>query len=413
MAGFANDVVYANNGDFSIAGSNKGSLANGLLTDGQLWIGTTGVNAGGTHINVGQLVTANSTFQFGYNTPNISIDFNKTNMAIGTSMPAVTTGVANMIYGNNFAGSHITSGDQNILIGNGVARLLNSGSNNVFVGTLIAASSTATSQNVAIGTNTLATYGNGTAADGNIAIGYGSLANLTSGKQNIVLGLSMGNGYTSSESSNILIGNAGTTAESNVIRIGTSGSSQGQQNKAFIAGVAGVSVSNTNMVTIDTTTGQMGSAAVPGGFTAVNWSVIFSGNVSNVTGDGTDYAMLYNTTFFDSASGYNSGTGLYTFPTTGVYQINVLNFIFGGSVANTLFISYLRYAGAVNFRIMDANPGALGLAANGEFIQSATYLVSATAGDTIGVHVVVTGGAKDVGVAGGSSGCYFSGFRVA
>jgi hypothetical protein len=27
MAGFANDIVYANNGDFSIAGSNKGTAS--------------------------------------------------------------------------------------------------------------------------------------------------------------------------------------------------------------------------------------------------------------------------------------------------------------------------------------------------------------------------------------------------
>ncbi len=413
MAGFANDVVYANNGDFSIAGSNKGSLANGLVTDGQLWVGTTGVNAGGTHINVGKLVTANSTFQFGYNTPNISIDFNKTNPAIGTSLPALTTGVSNVIYGNSNTGKAITSGNQNVIIGTDSGSKLTTASNNIFIGDSVGNNAVGSSQNVGIGTGTLAGMTTGSSTDGNIAIGYSSLGNLVSGTRNIVLGYNIGNNYNGSESSNILIGNAGLITENNVIKIGTSGSSQGQQNQCFIAGVAGVSVSNTNMVTIDTTTGQMGSAAVPGGFTAVNWSVIFSGNVSNVTGDGTDYAMLYNTTFFDSASGYNSGTGLYTIPTTGVYQINVLNFIFGGGVADTLFISYLRYAGAVNFRIMDANPGALGLATNSEFIQSATYLVSATAGDTIGVHVVVSGGTKNVGVAGGSGGCYFSGFRVA
>jgi|SRR6185436_385342 len=55
MAGFANDIVYANNADFSISGSSKGQLANGILTDGQLWIGRTSVNAGGTHIDVNTL----------------------------------------------------------------------------------------------------------------------------------------------------------------------------------------------------------------------------------------------------------------------------------------------------------------------------------------------------------------------
>ncbi len=55
MAGFDNDVVYANNADFSIAGAGGGSASNGLQTNGQLWIGRTAVNAGGTHIDVATL----------------------------------------------------------------------------------------------------------------------------------------------------------------------------------------------------------------------------------------------------------------------------------------------------------------------------------------------------------------------
>ena len=74
MAGFANDVVYANNGDFSIAGSNKGSIANGLLTNGQFWIGSTALNVGGTHINVGTLTSPNGTVTIGYSSPNITLD---------------------------------------------------------------------------------------------------------------------------------------------------------------------------------------------------------------------------------------------------------------------------------------------------------------------------------------------------
>ncbi len=51
MAGFDNDVVYADNVDFS-----GGSPVSGkILLDGQLLIGSTALNAGGTHINVGTL----------------------------------------------------------------------------------------------------------------------------------------------------------------------------------------------------------------------------------------------------------------------------------------------------------------------------------------------------------------------
>lgn len=55
MAGFDNDCVYGNGADFSTAGAGGGSLANGLFTDGQIWIGSTAVNGGGTHVNVGTI----------------------------------------------------------------------------------------------------------------------------------------------------------------------------------------------------------------------------------------------------------------------------------------------------------------------------------------------------------------------
>lgn len=52
MSGFDNDVVYAKNADFTQSDNQAVSEANGLATDGQLWIGRTAVNAGGTHIDV-------------------------------------------------------------------------------------------------------------------------------------------------------------------------------------------------------------------------------------------------------------------------------------------------------------------------------------------------------------------------
>lgn len=55
MAGFDNDCVYCDNADFSTAGAGGGSATNGLQTNGQLWIGRTALNAGGTHIDVNTL----------------------------------------------------------------------------------------------------------------------------------------------------------------------------------------------------------------------------------------------------------------------------------------------------------------------------------------------------------------------
>ena len=102
-------------------------------------------------------------------------------------------------------------------------------------------------------------------------LGAGFLTGITLGSRNLVLGQASGDNYTGSESNNILLMAAGTAAESNVIRIGTQGSGLGQQNTCYVAGVAGVSVSNLNVVTINTSTGQLGSQARGGeGFTSIN-----------------------------------------------------------------------------------------------------------------------------------------------
>lgn len=73
MAGFENDIVYAKNADFTQADNQSATEANGLATNGQLWVGTTAVNAGGTHVNVGQLTSPNSSITIGYSSPNITL----------------------------------------------------------------------------------------------------------------------------------------------------------------------------------------------------------------------------------------------------------------------------------------------------------------------------------------------------
>lgn len=378
------------------------------------------------------IVTANSTFKFTGSSGTETLNFNTNNMAIGTSLPAITTGVSNVVFGPFSAGIALTGGDDNILIGSQTGEKITIGTDNVFIGSSAAENSSSTSQSIGIGTAALSGYSTGTSTDGNIAIGYTALGNLTSGVRNIAIGYGVTN-YTGAESSNILIGSLGVGSESNVMRLGTSGTGTQQQSKTFVAGISGTTVAASAPVAVASTgqlsslgfgtSGQVltstGASSSPtwqaggGGFTPVNWSVKLSANISNVTGDGTIYNIIYNTVTFDTASGYSTGTGLYTFPTTGVYQINVLDFIFGGSSSNTVFLGFLLVNGSTNYRLMDANPATLGLTANGEFMSSATFLYSATAGDTMGVNIDVNGGSKNVGVAGGIESCIFSGFRVA
>ena len=76
MAGSKNDVVVGKNADFSQTGAPNSltSESNGLVTDGQMWIGSTALNAGSTHINVGTITSPLATLTIGYSSPNITLD---------------------------------------------------------------------------------------------------------------------------------------------------------------------------------------------------------------------------------------------------------------------------------------------------------------------------------------------------
>lgn len=68
MSGFDNEVVYAENLDFS--GSSEVDAT--ITTNGQLIIGSTALNAGGTHINIGNIVGSGG-ITVGYSSPNITL----------------------------------------------------------------------------------------------------------------------------------------------------------------------------------------------------------------------------------------------------------------------------------------------------------------------------------------------------
>lgn len=74
MAGIVNDVLYALNADFTGGNSLLASESNGLVTNGKMWIGSTALNAGGTHINVGSITSPSATLTMGYSSPNIVME---------------------------------------------------------------------------------------------------------------------------------------------------------------------------------------------------------------------------------------------------------------------------------------------------------------------------------------------------
>lgn len=166
------------------------------------------------------------------------------------------------------------SGD-NTFIGQQAGVVGNAAGGNTALGSSALASLSANpgegAQNTVIG----AFSGGITSGDINTILGYNSAPLLLTGDQNVFLGAVTAGNYTGSESSNILIGYsvAGTVGESNVLRIGTaSGVGSGELSEAYIQGIASVVVANKEYVTIDTTTGQLGSDSGPA--SSFTWSVI-------------------------------------------------------------------------------------------------------------------------------------------
>lgn len=233
------------------------------------------------------IVTADSTIVFAGSGSTLTLDFTGTNFSLGSTMPSISSGSLNLGIGPSVLGA-MSSGTRNVGIGNSAMQAINTGTDNVAVGynagnaltssqqnTLIGggagAALTTGVSNTAIGRSALAVFTTGAAnAGSNVALGVAALSGLLTGTNNISLGSSSSSAYVGAESSNIIIGATGTAAESNVIRIGTQGTGAGQQSTCFVAGITGVSVSNLNMVTINTSTGQLGSQVVPSsGFTSV------------------------------------------------------------------------------------------------------------------------------------------------
>ena len=107
MAGFENDIVFALNADFTEADNQSPVEANGLITDGDLWIGTTALNAGSTHINVGRITSPDASVVVGYSSPDITLT------AVGASPTTFTgnTGTANPVLNNvNIFGASTAAG---------------------------------------------------------------------------------------------------------------------------------------------------------------------------------------------------------------------------------------------------------------------------------------------------------------
>ena len=229
----------------------------------------------------------------------VTIHANNASQNCGSSVSFVNSATTSTL--------NITDGNSNVLLGSLSGNATLTGNSNAALGQSAGKALTSGSENSLIGR---ASGFNLTSGIYNSVLGYSGLNNLITGSYNTICGAQSGSNYSGSESSNIIIGYsvAGTAAESNVIRIGAQGSGVGQQNACYIAGIEGVTVSNLNIVTINTSTGQMGSetsVGTPNGGTGLTAT---PGNSSllatNASGTLAYRALSINVQTFTSSGTY-------------------------------------------------------------------------------------------------------------
>lgn len=244
------------------------------------------------------IVTSNSTVTFAGSVSTLTQNFQLTNLLLGSSGSSISSGTQSVGLGHS-ALNALTSGIGNTCIGYVSGLLLSTGDSNTILGANAFVTSVGASNNTGLGKSSLNKVSTGL---NNTAVGISSLSALDTGSYNTVIGSTAGVNYTGSESSNLLLRNNGTAAESNTIRIGTAGSGSGQQNRAFIAGVTGVTVSASAPVAVDTngqlsslgfgTSGQLlqsGGAGVSPAYTTATYPAT-AGTAGNVlTSDGTNF----------------------------------------------------------------------------------------------------------------------------
>lgn len=139
---------------------------------------------------------------------------------------------------------------------------------------------------------------------------------------------------------------------------------------------------------------------------------------SNVTGDFSTFTFIPDTIIFDRTSNYNTGTGLFTAPTTGIYSFQgLISFNDPGSLI-LFFSTTLFVTGTSAYSYIVSNISAVPGTGYDTIATQWSLTVAMTAGDTahiesIGGNAAITKTMSALGTINPPAISFFSGFLVA
>jgi hypothetical protein len=161
---------------------------------------------------------------------------------------------------------------------------------------------------------------------------------------------------------------------------------------------ASTGISTSGYVLTSNGNAALPSFQAPSAASAVKLFAYVNSNVSNVTGDGTSYTIIFNSTVVDSASAFNTGTGVFTAPNTGYYFVSVM---VGLNGFNGTHVGPFNLVNLPGGKFIDSGFSIIQPIGNISFSFSA--LVSLSATNTLSVSTQVGSSTKTISVAGDSS----------
>lgn len=125
--------------------------------------------------------------------------------------------------------------------------------------------------------------------------------------------------------------------------------------------------------------------------------------LSNVTGDSTDYQIIYDTLVSNVGSNFNLGTSVYTAPYNGVYYFSHITYVNNVTTADDL-ASYISAGGL----IWDARSSPVIRATVTGFCLTNSLIIPLNANNTVNFHTQCSGQTKTINLLGATGSTLFN-----